>query len=429
MKLLLPLSRAKTMLAHPRALLAIALSSLTYQAWSFDDRFSAKALVEFHASRDRGAQTWLDQGLGKLRYDRADDGIQLSQGALITEWDFDSPWKLAAVWHTRDVLDKKIDSTEAYLRYKPLPTSSARLSVRIGAFYPKISLENKGRAWINRFLISNSAINTWIGEEIRTIGGEGTIRWLGRDRESPHSFSLFGAFTTANDPAGTLLAWRGWAIHDRQTSLTERLPLPDLPSIQPGQIFENQPQWLEPFSEIDDRIGWYAGGSWSYDKRHTLTVMAYDNEADPSATDEDDQYAWHTDFYHLAWRFKLTENITWLSQWMTGSSVMGIEAYQGFPLDIDFESSYGLLTYKQQAFRFSLRYDHFEVIDKDETPNDNNDENGHAWAFACLHSLSSNIMLGAEYGLIKSDRMSRAYHGKPTSIVEKSFKLVVRLFI
>ena len=51
-----------------------------------------------------------------------------------------------------------------------MPKSAWRSNLKIGAFYPPISLEHRASGWSNPYTISSSALNTWVGEELRTIG-------------------------------------------------------------------------------------------------------------------------------------------------------------------------------------------------------------------------------------------------------------------
>ena len=71
-----------------------------------------------------------------------------------------------------DDIDDGIDLTQAYLEWRPLTLSPNRYRVKIGGFYPRLSMENRGAAWTSPYTISSSAINTWIGEEIRIFGAE-----------------------------------------------------------------------------------------------------------------------------------------------------------------------------------------------------------------------------------------------------------------
>src|SRR6185437_6111030 len=63
-------------------------------------------------------------------------------------------------------------------------------SAKAGAFFPTISLENDDLGWTSPYTLTPSAINSWIGEELRTIGSEGTLRWKS---EKAGTFSATGA--------------------------------------------------------------------------------------------------------------------------------------------------------------------------------------------------------------------------------------------
>ena len=63
------------------------------------------------------------------------------------------------------------------------------------------------------------------------------------------TLGLFGF----NDTAGTLLAFRGWALHDQKTGAFSREALPPLGPDMAGA----QPPWTTPTLEVDHRIGFY----------------------------------------------------------------------------------------------------------------------------------------------------------------------------
>ena len=138
-----------------------------------------------------------------------------------------------------------VDLTEAYLEWRPVPRSANRYRIKVGAFYPRISLENVGPGWGSPYSISPSAINTWVGEELRSVGMEFTwsrrLKMLG----DAHTFSLNAALFAGNDPAGGLIAWKGWSIHDRQSRFNDEVPLPPIPRIQPGQWWDEQDPFMK----------------------------------------------------------------------------------------------------------------------------------------------------------------------------------------
>ena len=66
-----------------------------------------------------------------------------------------------------------VDALEGYLAGIPPSQGDVSWSVKTGAFFPTISLENDDLGWTSPYTLTPSAINSWIGEELRTIGSEG----------------------------------------------------------------------------------------------------------------------------------------------------------------------------------------------------------------------------------------------------------------
>ena len=124
----------------------------------------------------------------------SDDGIQL--GRLRAAWnqplgEIFSAHVEASTWDDDD--KNPIDLTEAYLEYRPYPRAGWRTRVRLGAFYPPMSLESRAIGWETPYTITPSAISSWIGEEIRTIGLEAQVDWLGTRLGHSFDFQLTGA--------------------------------------------------------------------------------------------------------------------------------------------------------------------------------------------------------------------------------------------
>src|SRR5262245_40172977 len=138
---------------------------------------SGMAHAEISASLDLrlvnsdGRDTFLDGSLGKLRYDDQDDGLQLGRARLAWRGSLGGNWHAnvdVSAWSLDD--HNALDLTEAWLEWRPVPTSPWRSNVKIGAFYAPVSLEHRAPGWSNPYTISSSALNTWVGEELRTIG-------------------------------------------------------------------------------------------------------------------------------------------------------------------------------------------------------------------------------------------------------------------
>ena len=167
--------------------------------------------------------------------------------------------------------------SEAYLSYRPMRTEKLRFSARAGLMWPPISLEHQGHDWHVADTVTPSAINSWVGEEIRPLAIEGTLgSSLGE-----HRLTATAALIAANDTSGTLLAFRGWALHDRKTIAFRRQPLPLLPE----PIAQKQPRFTHPLLDVDSgfapRPGYYAKLAWQPPLPVRLELFRYDNRADP----------------------------------------------------------------------------------------------------------------------------------------------------
>jgi len=144
------------------------------------------------------------------------------------------------------------------------------------------------------YAISPSAINSWVGEEIRVLGVEAKAIYRG----DINTIALTGAVFGFNDPAGTLLAYRGWGIGDAKVGIQGELPLARLLSIGPNSTFVKQPFWVRPVREINERSGYYLAVDWELYDFIQFGGLYYDNRGDPEAI-EAGQYARRTKFLNL----------------------------------------------------------------------------------------------------------------------------------
>lgn len=157
---------------------------------------------------------------------------------------------------------------EAYLRYRPVSTTPLRWSVKLGEFFPPISLENDAIGWTSPWTLTPSAINSWIGEELRSIGAEARIEWRGAGQ----TIEGVAAVVRGNDPTGELLAARGWSLSDLTSGIGSLVREPDVYAIDRNR---SVPLRFDPFVENDDRLGWYAGASWRAPGRGSIAVVRY----------------------------------------------------------------------------------------------------------------------------------------------------------
>ncbi|MFK7732334.1 MAG: hypothetical protein AB8B48_12015 [Pseudomonadales bacterium] len=373
-------------------LIALALACSNFvraeeNPWSID----AMLGLRFNSGDTR--QSWLNGGLGKFRFDESSESAPVFENlalGLSYKPSLTTSAHVELFYH--DDPDGRIALTQAFWQYKPLTSSRWRSRYRAGIFHAPFSLENRGKLWISTYTSRPSVINSWLGEELRTIGLEGIWTW----RPSSHSankYSVIAAVFGFNDPAASMLSWRGWANHNRQTGVGETLPLRWIPAFADGQSFQRQAQEFEPFKEVDNRMGGYLGLEWRRNRSLRIQAVYYDNNGDPKEIEEG-QYAWHTRFTQLALHWRFGHHWEILSQWMWGNTVMG-----DFGVDNDFDAAYVMLAKTlQKKHRFALRSERFGVDDKDNLGVlDLNDEKGWAATAAYTFMPTNKLSLSLDY--------------------------------
>jgi len=246
---------------------------------------------------------------------------------------------------------------------------------------------------------------------------------------SNHEIKTFAAGFYGNDPAGTLLFWRGWALHDRQSRLNDDLKIPPRP-------FSSTPQDLSPFRETDHEPGVYAGVEWRYARRALVQVAHYDNRADPFSF-SDGQWGWGTDFTHLAVQVSLPAEVGLIVQqmegtteWLTAALPNGMRMAMSEHVRDEFSSSFVMLTRRLgEAQRVALRYDTFEIERPAAVPPLYGDE-GDAWTVSYRIDLAERLSAGVEWLRVDSSRdllpmfySTPAQHTEDQVRVELSYRL------
>jgi len=372
-----------------------------------------------------GYESWTQGSVGKLRHD--EDGAVVSRAFLDYEARLTDTIDATVVLEFNDDgLGNVIDFTEAYLEWRPLPRSANRYRLKVGSFYPRISLENVERGWSSPYTMNFSAINTWVAEELRSVGAELSYSRKPASLGGAHEFSVNGAVFWNNDPAGSMLAWKGWSVHDRQTRYSDKLPLPPLPQIQPGMMFSAQDPYVVPLRETDDRASYYLNAEWRYGNRLLARAMHYDNRADPTSL-VSGQYGWTTEFDHLGLQTTLPGDTGLIAQWMSGSTVMGPVMNGARVVDVEYDSYFILFTRAFGSHRVSARYDNFEVTQNDSIPEDDNRESGLAWTVGYQYTYSDKISLASEWLSIKTHRRAVVYYDLDPTVVERQFQFTVKL--
>ena len=159
----------KLHLLYPLSMLILLNAPVNAQD-SFPE-ITFEGLVDVRAVRSSDQRGWIDRGLGKTRYGADADGgrssLRFSEASLVANMRFS--WDLTAMAHFKFDPEQKntIDMVEAFINYDPVSTSRWRFHAKAGMFFPPISLEHGDIAWTSPYSLTPSAINTWVGEEVK----------------------------------------------------------------------------------------------------------------------------------------------------------------------------------------------------------------------------------------------------------------------
>lgn len=387
-------------------------------------------VLDFRAGHLDATPGWLQGGLGKFRYGGGGEAnfARLAQASLLLKLEMGDSVDVRGQLNVdaepgASERESRVGPVEAYLAYHPSFTPAFTLRGRAGLFYPLLSLEHPGPAWTTVYTITPSAANSWVGEDLRATGAELSLVWTAGRHELTATGGAFGW----NDPAGTLLAWRGWALHDRQTGLRDRLPLAPLPCLGPGGLFPKQAPFTAPLREVDDRAGFYAGAAWSWSGRVLLRGLHYDNRGDVTAL-RDGQYAWATRFSSAGLQAWLPGSLEVLAQYLDAESDMGRLPDGRGAVSFAPRAAFVLLTGAGGRHRLTVRRDWFEVVDRGPiVAEDDNGEDGSAWTAAYLFRTGDKHRLALEAVRLSSTRPARAALGAPARVEEWLFQVSFRL--
>jgi hypothetical protein len=402
-----------------RKTLATALSFLSLASPAVAQEFHFDGYADVRLIVPSNQESWQDGLFGKLRYGAEDNKPEFRLAEAVGQGVVLITPELMALAAVRIEPEQRtfFDFLEAYVRYRPVSTTAWRWSVKGGAFFAPISLENTEIGWTSPWTLTPSAINTWVGEELRTIGLEGTLEWRSEERTITAMASIFGW----NDPAGVLVADRGWALHDRVTGLIDR---PRQPDVIAYALHVPEPLYTYEVLEIDDRPGWYAGASWDETGLGFLNVIYYNNEADPAAVRK--QIAWRTDFWDIGARTQFGD-FTLMAQALRGQTLIVPSRF--FYSDTTFKSAYFLAGWNiSQEWRAAARFDVFSTEEKRPFPG-NLSEHGNALTFAVNYLPYDWLRITAEAIRVDSTRNQRKLEQLNPHAVENQLQLSAKFYL
>jgi hypothetical protein len=405
------LIRSMTAVAAVLALVTALGAATTANAADWELDLDARLLTV------NGPPPLIAGGLGTLRFGGDESGLRLGRARFAVTQSLGEVLSVhldASSWGDHDKIPAGL--TEAYLQLRPYPRAGFRLRVKAGAFYAPISLENRTSGWESPYTLSYSAIDSWLAEEVRTIGAEAQVDWLGS--RTGHDFDL-GAVAGLfgwDDGAGAALAAGGFTLTDRQTVLWGRIGEPGVPPVNSA----------EPFREMDGNAGAYGGLEARYLDRVVLRFLRYDNNANPGAVDVVSRtVAWNTSFNSAGLRVDGGNGWTGIFQWLKGATYIS-------PRGVDerwpFRASYVLLSKRLGSHTLSARYDKFEVDDSSGADGgDNGWQNGHAFTLAYIFQPGSRWRYTLEWLHVVSTSYNRAeFEDGPPTASQTQVQLAIR---
>lgn len=391
------------------------LLALPLQAAQLSLTGKGELIYNVSASTPPWLTPWYSEGTGQLALN--DNGFLVGPQYFGLHLDTDSSIsaQLFAQWHKAS--QTGVSVTEAWLNWAPLPEHGYRWRGRLGYFYPQLSLENTDTAWTSPYSSSFSAINSWFAEELRTRGIELSVSRPGHFFRSRHSWTAVLGIFQGNDAIGTLLSWRGFALHNLQTGLGERVYFANYPSIEQPPL-QLQNNWVEPTRELDHRTGYYTGLHWQVQQSSQIRVYYYDNGGDPLVFNHQ-QYAWRTRFISVAAEHQVNRQLRLVSQWLSGNTLMGPAA-----VDADYVAWFLLGHWQQDDYGVTVRYDRFKVTDKDDIPSDNNNGSGSAITLSLSWQLAERLQLRVEHVHLRSVQQNRQQWYWPAAEQQRNTQLI-----
>jgi hypothetical protein len=366
-------------------------------------------MVDARLSASDGETSWTDGGFGKTRYGGAGHGeagrLQIASADLV--------WRPRLAWDLSAYVDAVaqpgqthgVDLSEALVLYKPLSRPNGlRYQLRAGLMYPPISMENDGPAWTPTRTITPSAINSWVGEEVKVLGAEATLGRRWEDQEVSATVGLF----EGDDTSGTLLSWRGWALHDVRSTAFGDFPIPQVPVAHKPFFASSQGPVTRSVGELDGRVGFYGQAEWRMPGAVTVNLFYYDNAGDRT-TFAHYNWEWDTTFWNVGLRYTPDDKTEVLAQAMTGHTVTGFLTPVGWRVDDSFDAAYLLLSRQWGRGLAAARIDVFQVRDHSFQDLDNNDEHGWALTVDYRRPITEHLSWQVEALHVDSDRPARAY--------------------
>src|SRR3569623_1465496 len=162
-------------LVFAAALLAVCATGAS--ALELTDDLTVTGYGDVRVVAPSGSAPYLNGGLGKFRYGNGDVRARFAEAVAQIDWRITDEFAAVGVARVEPFTPSVVDALEAYVRYAPRSEGALSISAKAGVFFPAISLENDDLGWASPYTLTPSAIDSWVGDELRTIGSEATVRW------------------------------------------------------------------------------------------------------------------------------------------------------------------------------------------------------------------------------------------------------------
>jgi hypothetical protein len=393
------------------------------------DIFSANTLTfmaDLRLVLANGHTSFADGGFGKTRFDgNAHGDFELKampiEAALIWQPRFTSSvsGNVSVMWQNDQ--ENLVDLIEAYATWVPRQNGNLNFAAKAGLYFPEISLEHAtGGGWSTVYTITPSAINTWIGEEVKVVGAEGTMRATLGDNDFVLTAGAFGF----NDTSGTLLSFRGWGLHDMLATAFGHFKLPPLNPF----MSRAQEHRTRSLFEIDDRVGFYGRAEWRPSTSFMVNAFYYDNRGDPEAVVRSHQWGWRTRFWNVGLVADLPADIRLIAQGMTGTTLMGFKTGGIIWIDTRYRSAFALLTRPVGAGAVSVRGEWFDTKERgSQMVHADESEDGWALTGAVRWPVWKLVTLFVEALHVESTRGARVREGIPPRENQTVLQAALRL--
>lgn len=413
--------------SHQRLSLCIALTLVavvfTRVAQAQSGQFEIHGTIALNAQDAPAATSWLNGGVG--RYLSDGDFEPSLQSQIGVHWSSGLAWE--ALLHlradTRGNSGNDLGIVQVRLARHFFLANDARLSIALGQMFLPSSREAIDPLWQSRYTLNLSAVNSWIAEEVRPIGIHAALQ---SPAESEYPWELGVVGFGGNDTAGALLAWRGFALHDRLSVFNEHLPLPALSTLADGAAFaEQNNDGTRPFGrDLDGEPGFATYAHWGRTELFQLRGALVDNRGDRGL--HRGEYAWDTRFALIGADWQVHPQLQLAAEWLNGRSGMGRRGGSAV-VDIDFDAAYLLASWSpNETWRLSARWDRFDIQDRDHGPTENNSDHGNAATLSLMWTPISDWRFAAEWSATDSRHAAAADLGVNPETGGRSLRIEAR---